>query len=53
MILRAKPALAALMLTAWAPPLMAQTTAAAVVSDTVPFRPVPDAVADSLLVDLR
>jgi D-alanyl-D-alanine dipeptidase len=31
----------------------AQTSAAAVVSDTVPFRPAPDAAADSLLVDIR
>jgi D-alanyl-D-alanine dipeptidase len=31
----------------------AQTTAATVVSDTVPFRPAPDAAADSLLVDIR
>jgi D-alanyl-D-alanine dipeptidase len=54
MISRAKPALVALWLIGWAPPaLMAQTTAAAVVADTVPFRPVPGAVADSLLVDLR
>jgi len=53
MIPRLKAALAALMLMASAPALMAQTTAAAVVADTVPFRPVPDAVADSLLVDLR
>jgi zinc D-Ala-D-Ala dipeptidase len=53
MIPRPKAALAALMLIAGAPALAAQTTAAAVVSDTVPFRPVPDAVADSLLVDLR
>jgi D-alanyl-D-alanine dipeptidase len=31
----------------------AQTTAAAVVSDTVPFQPAPDATADSLLIDIR
>jgi D-alanyl-D-alanine dipeptidase len=31
----------------------AQTTAAAVVSDTVPFKPASDAAADSLLVDIR
>jgi zinc D-Ala-D-Ala dipeptidase len=53
MIPRPKPALAALMLIGWVPALTAQTTAAAVVAETVPFRPVPDAVADSLLVDLR
>ena len=54
MISRAKPALVALLLIGWAPSgLTAQTTAAAVVADTVPFRPVSDAVADSLLVDLR
>jgi D-alanyl-D-alanine dipeptidase len=33
--------------------VLAQTSAAAVVSDTIPHRPVPDALADSLLVDLR
>jgi len=33
--------------------ILAQTSAAAVVSDTIPHRPVPDAVADSLLVDVR
>jgi zinc D-Ala-D-Ala dipeptidase len=33
--------------------VLAQTSAATVVSDTIPHRPVPDAVADSLLVDVR
>jgi D-alanyl-D-alanine dipeptidase len=33
--------------------VLAQTSAAAVISDTIPHRPVADAVADSLLVDVR
>jgi D-alanyl-D-alanine dipeptidase len=35
------------------PGAVAQTTAAAVVSDTVPFKPASDAAADSLLVEIR
>jgi len=52
---RSKRVLATLMLLLGSMPgaAAAQTTAAAVVSDTVPFKPAPDAVADSLLVDIR
>lgn len=52
---RSKLVLATLMLLLGSMPgaVAAQTTAAAVVSDTVAFKPAPDAVADSLLVDIR